>query len=141
MGYQPSKLFTGLQTEHFLSNKFLPKRPQPTATRRKTNRISITDEVALKANICLIWRNRIPPRKKITDVSKQTSPAGGDAFTIWENANSSSINDYLAYKNTQRKFVPPLPPQCKCSHRHGFLNKKAVGLAHTKDSRKRWKPR
>jgi len=51
MGCQPSNLFIGLQTEHFLGSKFLPKRFQPTVTRGKKNRISIMNEVALKANI------------------------------------------------------------------------------------------
>ena len=38
--------------------------------------------------------------------------------------------------NTEIHNVNSYPRQCKCSHRHGFLNKKAVGLAHTKDSSK-----
>jgi len=78
MAYQPSSLFIGQQTEHFLRDKFLPKRWQTTATRGKNNRISITNEAAFKANICQTshGEKEYLNAMKINDVSKQTSPAG-----------------------------------------------------------------
>jgi hypothetical protein len=80
-----------------------------------------------------------------TDVSKQNAfgwrggmdGEGGweeENFVTFENANSSVLSDYSENKNIRSKFVPLASLDVNTATGNGFLHKKAIGLARTKDS-------
>lgn len=55
-------------------------------------------------------------------------------FVTFENANSSVLSDYSENKNIRSKFVPLASLDVNTATGNGFLHKKAIGLARTKDS-------